>query len=135
MYQALGPVLASHDALVCPALAVPAVAADHDPWDADYRINGVKADPEYGWVLTHPFNMLSNCPVMAVPSGFAASGVPTGIQIVGRTFDDARVFRAAFAYEKAVGGWFKNSKSRPALPESPSPRFSGGRRAPRATPP
>ncbi|HTN95428.1 MAG TPA: amidase family protein, partial [Nordella sp.] len=115
MYQTLGPVLAGHDVFICPTLAVPAVRADHDPWDPDFRVNGVKVDAEYGWVMTHPFNMLQNCPVMAVPSGRAASGVPTGIQIVGRTFDDARVFKAAFAYEKAVGFWFTDPKTRPRL--------------------
>src|SRR5207248_3001219 len=35
MYQSLGPVLASHDVFICPTLAVPAVAAEHDPWDDD----------------------------------------------------------------------------------------------------
>ena len=65
--------------------------------------------------MTHQFNMLHNCPVMALPSGIASNGVPTGIQIVGRTFDDARVFRVALAYEKAMGGWFRDGKSRPAL--------------------
>lgn len=59
--------------------------------------------------------MLHNCPVMSVPSGTAKSGVPTGIQLVGRTFDDVTVFRAAAAYEQAVGGWFKAGASRPAL--------------------
>ncbi len=115
MYQTLGPVLEAHDVFVCPTLNLPAVHADHDPWDQDFRVNGVKVDGEYGWVMTHQFNMLHNCPVMAVPSGFAASGVPTGIQIVGRTFDDATVFKAAFAYEKAAGGWFSDAKSRPKL--------------------
>ena len=60
--------------------------------------------------MTYPFNMLSRCPVMSVPSGRVANGVPTGIQIVGRTYDDVAVFRAAAAYERAVGGF--------ALPES-----------------
>ncbi|MGE4252778.1 MAG: amidase [Parvibaculaceae bacterium] len=115
MYERLGPVLAEHDVLVCPTLSLPAVHADHDPWDPDFRINGVKVDGEYGWVMTHQFNMLHNCPVMAVPSGFAQSGVPTGIQIVGRTFDDATVFKAALAYEKAVGGWLTEKKARPRL--------------------
>lgn len=113
MYQTLGPVLETHNFLICPTLNLPAVHADHDPWDPDFQINGVKADGEYGWVMTHQFNMLHNCPVMAVPSGFAASGVPTGIQIVGRTFDDATVFKAALAYEKAAGGWFTDRKGRP----------------------
>jgi len=59
--------------------------------------------------------MLHNCPVLAVPSGQASSGVPTGIQIVGRTFDDSRVFRAGLAYEHSVGGWFIAKGKRPQL--------------------
>ena len=115
MYQTMGPVLAAHDVFICPTLNLPAVHADHDPWDPDFKVNGVKADGEYGWVMTHQFNMLHNCPVMAVPSGFAQSGVPTGIQIVGRTFDDATVFKAALAYEKSAGGWFTDAKGRPKI--------------------
>jgi amidase len=115
MYQTFGPVLQAHDIFVCPTLSLPAVYADHDPWDPDFRINGVKVDGEYGWVMTHQFNMLHNCPVMAVPSGFAASGVPTGLQIVGPTFDDATVFKVALAYEKAMGGWLTERKKRPKL--------------------
>src|SRR5206468_2556551 len=38
MYQTLGPVLATHDVFVCPTLAVPAVAAEHDPWHGNFRI-------------------------------------------------------------------------------------------------
>ena len=40
MYQTLGPVLARHDVFICPTLNLPAVKADHDPWDPDFRING-----------------------------------------------------------------------------------------------
>jgi amidase len=115
MYQTLGPVLDSHDVFICPTLTVPAVKAEHDPWDQNFTVNGVKVDPEYGWVMTHQFNMLHNCPVLAVPSGFAGNGVPTGIQIVGKTFDDATVFRAGLAYERALGGWFTDASKRPAL--------------------
>ncbi|MFT3674129.1 amidase [Aestuariivirga sp.] len=112
-YQTLGPVLAKYDVLICPTNNVPSVKADHDPWDMNFTVNGRKADPEYGWVMTHPFNMLHNCPVLSLPSGFAATGVPTGIQIVGRTWDDARVFKVGLAYEKAVGGWYGDRKKRP----------------------
>ncbi len=112
MAQTFGPVMAAHDLFVCPTLAVPAVAADHDPWNTEFSINGVKVDPEFGWVLTHPFNMLSQHPVMSVPSGKAANGVPTGIQLVGRTHDDAGVFRTAYAYEAAIG------QVRPVVPAS-----------------
>jgi amidase len=113
MYQSLGPILARHDALVCPTLNLPAVPAAHDPWDETFRIDGIPANAEYGWVMTYQFNMLHNCPVLAVPSGFAATGVPTGIQIVGRTWDDATVFRLGYAYEKAVGGWYARKSRRP----------------------
>jgi amidase len=53
--------------------------------------------------------------VLAVPSGHAKNGVPTGIQIVGRTYSDADVFQAATAYEAAVGGWYRDAAHRPKL--------------------
>ena len=65
--------------------------------------------------MTYPFNMLSRCPVLSVPSGKAANNVPTGIQIVGRTYSDADVFRAGLAYEKAIGGWYTKRETRPSL--------------------
>jgi len=102
MAEALGPVLAKYNVLICPTLAVPAVAADHDPYMKGFEIDGAPVDPYLGWCLTYPFNTLSRCPVMSVPSGFAASGVPTGIQLVGRPYDDVSVFRAAAAYEAAA---------------------------------
>ncbi len=114
MYQSLGPVLDAHDVFICPTNNLAAVKAGHDPWDQNFRINGKRVDPESGWVMTHPFNMLHNCPVLAVPSGYRADGVPTGIQIVGRTFDDATVFRVGLAYEAELGGWFSEAAKRPA---------------------
>jgi Asp-tRNA(Asn)/Glu-tRNA(Gln) amidotransferase A subunit family amidase len=49
-----------------------------------------------------------------VPSGFADNGVPTGIQIVGRTYDDETVFRVGAALEQ-VQPWFDAPERRPAL--------------------
>lgn len=65
--------------------------------------------------MTTPFNTMSRCPVISVPSGHARNGVPTGIQIVGRTYCDGDVFQAAMAYETAQGQWFKTAASRPTL--------------------
>jgi Asp-tRNA(Asn)/Glu-tRNA(Gln) amidotransferase A subunit family amidase len=101
MYATLGPVLEKYDFLVCPTNAVAYVKADHDEADTSYTIDGKPTHPTYGMFLTNPFNLMSECPVMSVPSGFGASGVPTGIQIIGRTFDDLTVFRSATAYEAA----------------------------------
>ena len=55
-----------------------------------------------GW----PFNVCNRCPVLAVPSGIGADGVPTGIQIIARTYADADVFWAGLALERErPPGW------------------------------
>ena len=101
MYRSLAPILAECNVLVCPSLAVPTVAAEHDCGAEDFRVNGKPVHAYLGWNLCYPFNMVSQCPVIAVPSGLTAAGLPTGIQIVGRTYDDVSVFQAAAAYEAA----------------------------------
>lgn len=115
MYDTLGPILERHHLLVCPTNALPAVPAGFDQTAGTVRINGKPVNPMLGWVMTTPFNTLSRCPVLSVPSGRAASGVPTGIQIVGRTYRDVDVFRAAIAYEEACGGWYASPAKRPDL--------------------
>jgi Asp-tRNA(Asn)/Glu-tRNA(Gln) amidotransferase A subunit family amidase len=101
MYTKLAPILDQYNILICPTLAVPAVKADHRNDDPDFTINGKKISAYIQWAMTYPFNLVSQCPVASVPSGFASSGVPTGLQIVARTFDDLSVFRAAAAFEAA----------------------------------
>jgi amidase len=115
MYQTLGPLLETYDVLICPTNALPAVPAEFDQTSDKVEINGKEVNPSLGWVMTTPFNMLSRCPVLTIPSGRAANGVPTGIQIVGRTYSDADVFRAGLAYETAQGQWYGNAQTRPAL--------------------
>lgn len=114
MYHTLGPILADHRLLLTPATALPAVRADFDQATERLTINGQPVQPELGWVMTTPFNAMSRCPVLSVPSGRAANGVPTGLQIVGRPYADADVFQAGMAFEQARGGWF-GTGARPAL--------------------
>ena len=101
MYTKLAPILDQYNILICPTLAVPAVKADHKNDDPDFTINGKKVPAYIQWAMTYPFNLVSQCPVASIPSGFASSGVPTGLQIVAKTFDDLSVFRAAAAFEAA----------------------------------
>jgi len=115
MYSTLGPLLEKYNVLICPTTALPSVPADHDQSKDEVRINGKLVNPSLGWVMTTPFNTMSRCPVLSVPSGHAKNGVPTGIQIVGRTYCDEDVFRAGMAYEKAVGGWYGEKAKRPKL--------------------
>ena len=57
--------------------------------------------PDYGWIpFTYPFN-LTGQPAASVPCGFTKDGLPVGLQIVGRRFDDVTVLRAAACFEKA----------------------------------
>ena len=67
-----------------------------------------------GWCMTYPFNILARCPVLSVPTGLSRAGVPTGMQIVARTYDDVRVFRAAAAFERARP-WMHDTAHRPPL--------------------
>jgi len=105
-YAPIGAILERHDILICPTLGIPAPPASFDSSKDKMFINGREVSPFLGWAMTVPFNMLSRLPVLAVPSGRAKNGVPTGIQIVGRSYCDRDVFRAGMAYEAALGGWF-----------------------------
>ena len=74
--------------------------------------------------LTLPFN-LTGQPAISVPCGFTQAGLPIGLQLVGRPFDEATLFRAAAAYEAAtdwhsrkppIRGAREKSKWRTAMP-------------------
>ena len=78
------------------------------------RIGRIGVEADFGWFLTRPLTMLIRCPVLSVPSGFASNGVPTGLQIVGRTYDDTSVFRAAAAYESAAS-WCDWASNQPKI--------------------
>jgi aspartyl-tRNA(Asn)/glutamyl-tRNA(Gln) amidotransferase subunit A len=54
---------------------------------------------------TAPFNCTGN-PAMSLPCGFTSAGLPVGLQIVGRHFDEATVLRVGHAYEQATP-WHK----------------------------
>lgn len=112
MYERLAPILERYNVLLCPTTAIAGVKADHSPLDPNFRINGKLVQATVQWALTYPFNLLSQCPVMSVPSGFASSGVPTGLQIIGKTFDDLSVLQAAAAFER-VQPWLNNPNNRP----------------------
>ena len=51
------------------------------------------------WRFTYPYN-LTGLPAISVPCGFDRDGLPIGLQIAGRPFDEASVLRIAHAYER-----------------------------------
>lgn len=107
----LADAMAGFDALLCPASAVPALEAEGMYLDG---IDAGEVHLDHYWQghMTAPFNIANRCPVLAVPSGMADCGIPTGVQIVGHPYDDATVFRLGAAVE-ALLPW---AERRPALP-------------------
>ena len=82
----------THDFLLAPVMAMLPYEAEL-PWPKD----GTAHNP-----FCFPFNM-SEQPAAAVRGGLSEEGLPIGLQIIGRRFDDRGVLRAAFAYEQAAG--------------------------------
>jgi aspartyl-tRNA(Asn)/glutamyl-tRNA(Gln) amidotransferase subunit A len=81
------------DLLVTPSVAVPAFVArpaGHTPMSPQAML---------GWTpFSYPFN-LTQQPACTIPCGLTRAGLPMGLQIVGPMFGDARVLRAARAWE------------------------------------
>ncbi|MCB1503267.1 MAG: amidase [Bauldia sp.] len=88
--------MAGYDYLLTPSVAVPAFEAGRlSPFPED-------GNAWLGWTpFTYPFN-LTQQPAASINCGFTRAGLPVGLQIVGRMFDDAGVLAAAAAYEAAV---------------------------------
>jgi len=59
-------------------------------------------DRTYGRQARAPFNVTGS-PALAVPTGFSSDGMPLSMQIVGKPFDEATVYRVAAAYERETG--------------------------------
>ena len=63
-------------------------------------------------VFTIPVN-LAGLPGISVPAGFTREGLPIGLQVIGRAFDEATVLRVAHAYEQATD-WHTRKPARAA---------------------
>jgi Asp-tRNA(Asn)/Glu-tRNA(Gln) amidotransferase A subunit family amidase len=88
--------------LLCPAAAIPAFRHGERNWMVDGRT--VKYLD--GWSYTEWFNLLGN-PGVVVPVGQSPEGLPIGVQIVGRPWEEERVLAVAAAVERECGGFRK----------------------------
>ena len=113
MYSTIGPLLDQYFAIVCPTFVTHEMRAEQPPWET-MVVRGVELDSDYECSLMPQFNMLSRLPVLAVPAGTADNGLPVGIQIIGRSYDDVRPFRVAAALER-VAPWMDCARRRPPL--------------------
>lgn len=89
----------NYDYLVLPTLPITAFPDDRDH-PAELEGASLK-ERILRWLMTFPFNLASACPVISVPCGFDGGGLPIGLSIVGKPWDDIGVLRAAAAFERA----------------------------------
>jgi aspartyl-tRNA(Asn)/glutamyl-tRNA(Gln) amidotransferase subunit A len=100
-----GPALSAHiaatsgvDAVIAPVspLAAPSIAESdvgNSP-DADAVLPRITR-------FTRPVNYLG-LPALSIPTGFTRSGLPVGMQLIGRSFDEATLLRIGAAFQRAT---------------------------------
>ncbi|SEA89780.1 aspartyl-tRNA(Asn)/glutamyl-tRNA(Gln) amidotransferase subunit A [Thalassobacillus cyri] len=95
-------VLEDYDVIIGPTTPTPA-----------FKVGEIVDDPLTMYandILTIPVN-LAGVPGISVPCGFSSDGLPIGLQIIGKHFDETTVYRTAHAFEKATDF----HKQRPSL--------------------
>ncbi|WP_066186252.1 MULTISPECIES: Asp-tRNA(Asn)/Glu-tRNA(Gln) amidotransferase subunit GatA [Gracilibacillus] len=86
-------IFADYDVVVGPTTPTPA-----------YKVGEKIDDPLTMYtddVLTTPVN-LAGLPGISIPCGFSSKGLPIGLQIIGKHFDESMIYRTAYAFEKAT---------------------------------
>jgi Asp-tRNA(Asn)/Glu-tRNA(Gln) amidotransferase A subunit family amidase len=86
--------------LLCPAAAIPAFRHGERSW----MIEGKTVGYMDAWSYTQFFNLLGN-PCVVVPVGSSPEGLPIGVQIVGRPWQEEQVLAVAGVLEKECGAW------------------------------
>ena len=75
------------------------------------QINNEKLDTYHRWIEVHILSSLLYLPTINVPVGFNKDGLPIGMQIIGKKYEDLKVLAFAKKYEEI----FEHSKIRPNL--------------------
>lgn len=87
-------------ALICPVASIPAFRHGERSW----MIDGREVTYPKAFSYCQAFNLLGN-PSVVVPAGRSDEGLPIGVQIVGRPFDDRLILALARRFEEAAGEW------------------------------
>jgi amidase len=99
LWQRVRAFMETHDLLILPTTAVPPFPVEQ-PYPTE--INGKPLETYIQWAYLTYGITLTGLPVISVPCGFTRSGLPVGLQIVGRRRQEAAVLRAAAAFEAAA---------------------------------
>jgi len=99
-YQALNALYQKYDYLVLPSAQVfPFDGKQHWPTS----IAGKSMDTYHRWMEVVIGGSLAGVPVLGVPAGFGPTGLPMGLQIMGRAQQDLAVLQLGHAWEQATG--------------------------------
>ena len=89
-----------HPILLCPAAAIPAFRHGERSW----MIDGKRVEYLDAWSYAEWFNLLGN-PAAVVPVSQSSEGLPIGVQIVGRPWEEEQVLAVATALERECRAW------------------------------
>ncbi|MFI6731870.1 amidase [Nonomuraea sp. NPDC050451] len=108
LYQRMAAFFDTYDVLIAPVSQVPPFPVEQPHVS---EINGEPMPDYLAWMRSAYWISVLHAPAASVPAGFTADGLPVGLQIVGRPFEDARVLRVARAFEQAT----RHGERRPPL--------------------
>lgn len=100
--QVLG-LFAHHDYLALPSAQVFPFPIE---WNWPREIAGHPMDSYHRWMEVVTPGTLSGCPVISLPAGFGPSGLPMGVQVIGRPREELSLLQLAHAFEQ-VAPWMK----------------------------
>lgn len=69
-----------------------------------FKLGSEIKDPKtmyYNDILTVPVNM-AGVPAMSLPAGFSKEGLPVGLQLIGKKFDESTIFNTAYVFEQTT---------------------------------
>jgi amidase len=98
--HAMAGFLSGHSILACPAACVAPFPIERR-WVSE--IDGVHFESYVEWLRITSALTLTGCPVIALPCGFTAAGLPVGLQMVAPHGGEAALLRAASAAEAVLG--------------------------------
>ena len=109
----LRSIMQGFNALVLPTIPMPAILIEQAA--TEILIDGVTQNATVALLrLTMPFN-LAGLPAISLPCGFSAGGLPIGLQIAGKPFEESMILRIAHAYQQLTDWHHREINIRPKI--------------------
>jgi aspartyl-tRNA(Asn)/glutamyl-tRNA(Gln) amidotransferase subunit A len=109
----LRSIMQGFNALVLPTIPMPAILIEQA--GTEILIDDVTENATVALLrLTMPFN-LAGLPAISLPCGFSAGGLPIGLQIAGKPFEESMILRIAHAYQQLTDWHHREIHIRPKI--------------------